>query len=79
MTPQPAAVNDAEVARFILTEIGNGKKPWMKALGKVAKAGLKLSPVGPLMASEVETVDSEGIWDKIKGLFSKKKDAKTAA
>lgn len=49
-----AEVSDADVARYILTEIGNGKKPWMKALAKVAKVGLKLSPLGPLVASEVE-------------------------
>lgn len=75
-------VDDAEIARYILTEIGNEKKPWMKALGKVAKMGIKMSPVGPLVASEMEAytaAEADGIWDKIKSIFSRKKEAKTAA
>ncbi len=69
---QAAAVSDVEVARYILTEIGNGKKQWKQALQKVAKAGLKLSPLGPLVAVEVEAEGPDSIWEKIKGIFSKK-------
>ncbi len=50
----------------------------MKALKSVAKMGLKMSPVGPMMESEIEAEIaaevSDGFWQKIKDLFAKKKD-----
>jgi hypothetical protein len=49
-----AAVSDAEVAEWILSEIENGNQRFGRIFATLAKTGLKMSPIGGLM-SEVES------------------------
>ena len=46
---------DADAARFILTELGNGKERWLKALSQIAGEAAKFSPQGPITRAESES------------------------
>jgi len=59
---------DAEAARYILAEIGQGHASWLKALGQVSDEAARLE--GPAVKAQTES--SMSLWEKIKSFFSRK-------